>query len=217
MESWNLPLALLDIVPVVLFFMGYVNLLKAFYPRMTPAQYSMLSSGGMMVFLAGFLKVIWKFLYVLEICDYAMISDAFFPIQSVGFMLLAVGMILHITGKKSEETETDSSSNSDYENFSVVPLVTTKVPFIILTAVGTLFFYGSLALLGTRQKNKINAVFFISAYAFNLIQAMFSVKFDHSMAVMHWLAEMVNILAQLCMWLGSRHLRKGYEDERYGY
>ena len=90
MDNWNLPLALLDAVPVVLFFIACIELMKIFYAKMSPVQYSMFASGGILVFLAGMMKVVWKFLYVMKICDYALLSDAFFPVQSTGFVLTGI-------------------------------------------------------------------------------------------------------------------------------
>lgn len=56
MNEWNLPLALLDIVPVLLFFFGCIELMKAFWTKMTQAQYTMFASGSTMIFLAGMLN-----------------------------------------------------------------------------------------------------------------------------------------------------------------
>ncbi len=206
MGEWNLPLALLDIVPVVLFFFGTVELMKAFYPNMSQAQYSMFSAGGIMIFLAGMMKAVWKMLLVLGICDYAILSDSFFPVQSTGFVLAAFSTV-RFAGTKQKK--------SDYENFSAVPVMASKMPFIILTFLGTTVFYGSLTAIGVK-KNKMIAVFFISAYAFNMIQVFLASKFDSS-SLMNWLAEIVNTLAQTCMWLGAKRLHQAYQDEKYGY
>ncbi len=207
MNEWNLPLALLDIVPVVLFLFGCIELMKAFYPKMTQAQYSMFSAGSIMVFLSGMMKAVWKLMYVMEICDYAMLSDAFFPVQSTGFVLLALSTI-RLAGKKKDK--------SDYASYSAVPVVAIKMPFIMLTFLGTTIFYGSLSALGVKTKNKMTVVFFISAYAFDMIQVFLASKFDNS-SLMNWLAEIVNTLAQVCLWLGAKRLNQAYQDEKYDY
>ncbi len=207
MNEWNLPLALLDIVPVLLFFFGCIELMKAFWTKMTQAQYSMFSAGSIMVFLSGILKAVWKILYVMEICDYTMLSDVFFPVQSTGFVLLALSTI-QLTIKKKE--------NSDYENFAVMPVIVTKKPFIMLTFLGTTIFYGSLSALGVKTKNKMTVVFFVTAYAFDMMQVFLAAKFDNS-SLMNWLAEIVNTLAQVCLWLGAKRLNQAYQDEKYGY
>ena len=211
MDNWNLPLALLDAVPVVLFFIACIELMKIFYARMSPVQYSMFASGGIFVFLAGMMKVVWKFLYVMEICDYTLLSDAFFPVQSTGFILLALGMASFAKKQKKKNIQTD------YEMFSAVPVVMTKMPFIMMTFLGTTVFYGSLTALGIKRKNKMIILFFLGAYAFDMIQVALATKFDNASPLMHWLAEMVNTLAQLSLWLGAKRMRSEYEEEHYGY
>ncbi|MBE6877079.1 MAG: hypothetical protein E7496_10270 [Ruminococcus sp.] len=206
MLEWNLPLALLDIVPVALFFLGCIELMKAFYPRMTQAQYTLFASGGTMIFLAGMLKAVWKLLLVMRICDYSMLSDAFFPVQSTGFVLTAVSMA-GITGKKKKTSEEKS-----FSALLAVPLVETKLPFIILTFMGTTVFYGTLMILSFRRKAKLTAVFFIGAYIFSVMQIFLAVKFDNS-SVMNWMAEFVNLLAQACMVSGAFSLHKSFKRE----
>lgn len=209
-------MALLDTVPVVLFFLGCIELMRAFYPRMSRRQYSLFSAGSVMVFLAGMMKAIWKFLYVLEICDYAILSDSFFPIQSAGFVLLALGT----AGFAIEDKKEQASHNhipTDYRNYAAVPVTASKMPFIILTFLGTTVFYGSLASIGFRKKNKLMAVFFIGAYTFDMIQVFLATKFEESASVMHWMAEIVNTIAQTCLWLGALRLNQEYHDEKYGY
>ena len=211
MDNWNLPLALLDAVPVVLFFIACIELMKIFYAKMSPVQYSMFASGGIFVFLAGMMKVVWKFLYVMEICDYTLLSDAFFPVQSTGFILLSLGMSGFVKKQKKKTTQ------ADYEAFSAVPVVLTKMPFIMMTFLGTTVFYGSLTALGIKRKNKMIVLFFIGAYAFDMIQVALATKFDDASPLMHWLAEMINTIAQLSLWLGAKRMREEYTEERYGY
>jgi len=206
-----MPMALLDAVPVFLFLFGCIELMKAFYSRMTAIQYSMFSAGGTMVFLAGMMKTVWKFLYVLKIGDYAILSDSFFPVQSTGFVLLALSTVgFALKDKKNNQI-------SDYKNYAVVPVISSKLPFIILTFLGTTAFYGGLSSISIKKKNKLMAVFFIGAYAFDMIQVFMATKFDESASVMHWMAEIVNTLAQLCLWLGARQLHREYQEEKYGY
>ncbi len=211
MDNWNLPLAIVDAVPVVLFFVACVELMKVFYARMSPVQYSMFASGGILVFLAGMMKVVWKFLYVMKICDYTLLSDSFFPVQSAGFILLALGMSSFVKKKKKKKAQ------ADYDTLSAVPVVMTKMPFIMMTFLGTTLFYGSLTALGIKRKNKMIVLFFIGAYAFDMIQVAMATKFDDASPLMHWLAEMVNTLAQLSLWLGAKRMRSEYEEEHYGY
>ncbi|MBR1553806.1 MAG: hypothetical protein IJ644_00245 [Oscillospiraceae bacterium] len=206
MIEWNLPLALLDIVPVVLFFLGCIELMKVFYPRMTQAQYTMFSAGGTMIFLAGMMKAVWKLLFVLGICDYSMLSDAFFPIQSTGFVLTAVSMA-GIAGKKKV-----TSAEKSFSALPAVPIVETKLPFIILTFMGTTVFYGTLTILSFRRKAKLTGLFFIGAYVFNMIQVFLAMKFDNS-SLMNWMAEFVSSLAQACMFSGAISLHKSFKRE----
>ena len=166
MDKWNVPMALLDTVPVFLFFLGCIELMRAFYPRMERVQYSMFSAGGIMVFLSGIMKAVWKFMYVLKIGDYAILSDSFFPVQSTGFVLLAMSTAGFAIEQKKEQEEKPKIP-ADYRNYAAVPVITSKMPFIILTFLGTTVFYASLTVISIKKKNKLTAVFFMGAYAFD--------------------------------------------------
>ena len=91
-------------------------------------------------------------------------------------------------------------------------MIETKLPFIILTFMGTTVFYGTLTILSFRRKAKLTGLFFIGAYAFNMIQVFLAMKFDNS-SLMNWLAEFVNSLAQACMLSGAVSLHKSFKRE----
>lgn len=198
MNDISVLMAAVDLIPVILFFMGCISLMKAFYPQMKVAQYSAFSAGSIMVFLAGMMKVIWKFLYAFGIGDYALLSDAFFPIHSTGFLLLAISTAA-FSGKKEEL------------HSLAVPAITTKLPFIILTFWGTTGFYASMCRICFKHKQKITALFFIGAYVLDMVQVFLASKFDNS-ASMNWIAEIINTFAQICLCIGAKRLYQEYQN-----
>ena len=52
------------------------------------------AAGSVNVFLAGFCKAAWKLLYAANICDFQALNTLFLPLQSMGFLLAGVGIIL---------------------------------------------------------------------------------------------------------------------------
>ena len=54
----------------------------------------------MTVLLAGFFKAVWKLQNALGVTPVELFNKAFFPAQSVGFVLLGVGMLALMYGKR---------------------------------------------------------------------------------------------------------------------
>ena len=195
-------MAMVDLVPVILFFVATLFQMKVFYPRMTPGQYAMYSTGAIMLFIGGILKVVWKFLYVLSVCDYELLSEQFFPMQGFAFVLLAISLISTLSRKDKK--------NTLFEAAPAVPLVTTHIPFLIMTFFGTTAWHIALLRVGFLTKKK-SMIFFILSYAASMAQVVLASKFDDSPS-MHWTAEFTNILAQSSLVTGSylvmKHLKE---------
>ena len=81
MNGITVPMAIVDFIPVLMFFFAACLLLKDLYNKMTKGAYALLATGSIMVLICGFYKALWKILYALCICDYPLLSESFFPIQ----------------------------------------------------------------------------------------------------------------------------------------
>ena len=51
--------------------------------------------------MAGFLKALYKLLYALGVCDFQPLTQRFFPVQALGFLLAGCGET-GSTGRKHE-------------------------------------------------------------------------------------------------------------------
>ena len=86
----SVPMALVDFIPVILFIISAITLQRGLYYRMSKGAFAVFSAGTIMVICAGIFKASWKLLYGAGICDFARLNQAFFPMQSVGFLLAGI-------------------------------------------------------------------------------------------------------------------------------
>lgn len=90
MNGITLWMAFVDAVPVVVFLVATLTLLKHWKSEKTDndiVSYGFFASGTFMLFGGAILKVAWKTLYALNVCDYYTLSESFFPMQTIGFVL----------------------------------------------------------------------------------------------------------------------------------
>ena len=94
MYNFSIPMALMDYLPVIFFGVAALVLQKDLYHKMSRTAYGLFAAGTIDVFVAGFLKATWKLLYAAGICDFEILNHMMMPLQSVGFLLAGVGLIL---------------------------------------------------------------------------------------------------------------------------
>ena len=123
MNGITVTMAIVDFIPVVLFFAAAVLLQNDLYSKLSKTKYTLLSAGSLMIFIGGALKATWKILYALNICDYQALDISFFPFQGIGFLLV----FLSLTGICSKKFS---------KIYSVVPVFTSNMPFVILQIIG---------------------------------------------------------------------------------
>ena len=85
MNHFSIPMALVDFIPVFLFGLGAVILMRDLYRKMTVASFALFAAGSINVFSAGFLKALWKLLYAAGICDFAALDAMFSPYSPSDF------------------------------------------------------------------------------------------------------------------------------------
>lgn len=85
MNGITVAMALVDFIPVLLFFAAAVLLQRDLYNKMVKGAYALLATGSTMVLIGGIFKALWKILYALGICDYQALDAAFFPLQGPDF------------------------------------------------------------------------------------------------------------------------------------
>lgn len=187
----TVPMALVDFIPVGLFLVTALLLQRDLHPQMKQAHFSLLSAGTLMIFLAGFCKALWKLLYALNLCDFQALNSMFFPMQSLGFVLTGLGLVLMLTtSKKATAT------------LAVAPAVFSgTMVFVSLTILGTMGLCGSLGVLAARIGRKKAIAWFAVAFVLMLGMGYLSSR-DFADPASHWMAEGTNVVGQTVLLLG---------------
>ncbi len=208
----TVPMALADYIPVILFGISALYLLRDLYNKMSKGAYSLFSAGVLDVFGAGVLKATWKLLYAAGVCDFARLNQMFFPVQALGFMLTGLGIVAMLTHKQGEG-----------KTYAIVPVVSSygillaagKVPpvfsgtiiFVLLMVCGIGMLYAGMCVLAVKMKKKSTVILFVLAFIFSLGMGYLSSK-DFTKSSMNWIAEFVNLLGQGCFLAGTLILHK---------
>ncbi len=204
MNGITVPMAIVDFVPVVMFFAATVILQRDLYNKMVKGAFALLAAGSIMVFLGGLYKATWKILYAFNVCDFVSLDSAFFPMQGPGFLL--VFLALTSLGKKSFGGPTA---------LAMAPVVyKSNLVFIIMQVIGFGGIQYCMVRISLIMKRKLPVVLFILSFIFVLGMGYLGAKFDDS-SNMHWLAQMTNILSEGCFLWGVLILhRAGLAKER---
>ena len=194
MNGITVTMALVDLIPVVLFFAAAVILQRDLYEKMVKGAFALLATGSVMVLLAGVFKALWKILYALNVCDYQLVDAAFFPMQGPGFLLVFLALAGMFTKYNRKRVNLSS--------VAAVPVFTSTMPFVILQIIGCAGMQWCLFALALKMKRRLAAVMFVVAFAFMLGMGYLSATFDDSSS-MHWLAQCVNIVSQGALLWGT--------------
>lgn len=193
----TVPMALVDFIPVGLFLATALLLQRDLHPQMKQAHFSLLSAGTLMIFLAGFCKALWKLLYALNLCDFQALNTMFFPMQSLGFMLTGLGLVLMLTSAKKGTA-----------TLAVAPAVFSgTMVFVSLTILGTMGLCGSLCVLAARIGRKKAIAWFAVAFVLMLGMGYLSSR-DFADPASHWMAEGTNVVGQTVLLLGVLDLHR---------
>lgn len=207
-----------DILPVALFLIGSVILLREFYGKMVKGCYCLLASGSVMVFAAGFLKALHKICMGAFHVDYIILDKQFTPSSSIGFLLLFIALIGMFT-----------SHNKDHinEKTSKVPLITLPVvllvleetalgdsglpaftnlwPFLSLMIIGAAGYLFLLGLISIKMKKYVEMTFFFLSILFMICMGYLSTRRGFESA---WIQISCNALYQSFFLTGCILLKK---------
>lgn len=211
MNGITVPMAIVDFIPVVLFFAAAVLLQRDLYNKMVKGAYALLATGSVMVLIGGLFKAGWKILYALSICDYPLLENSFFPMQGPGFLLVFLALVGMFTPWNQGRTVTMS--------VAAVPVYTSSMPFVIMQTVGCAGAQWSLFALSLKMRQRLAAVMYVISFWFMLGMGYLSATFDDSSS-MHWMAQCVNIVSQGSFLWGTVLLHKAgladWQFERAG-
>lgn len=196
MNGISVPMAVIDFIPIILFLITAVILQRDLYDRMSKGAFALLAAGSIMVFVGGTYKALWKLLYALNICDFAALNNAMFPMQGPGFMLVFISL-LRSNGKKRNA-----------EALAVAPAVyTSNLIFIIMQTVGLAGVQAVLAVKALKMQKKNAALCFLVSFIFMLGMGYLGSRFDSS-SKMNWIAQCTNIVSQGALLAGTMILHK---------
>lgn len=194
----SVPMACVDFVPVILFLTASVILQRDLYNKMSKGAFALFSAGTIVVFVAGCFKALWKLLYALGICDFEALNRTFFPMQTTGFLLAALGMLALLFHKQGR--------NIAYS--AAVPAVYTgTMMFVVLMVLGVLCLDGALMVIAARRKKPAALILYAVSFVFIMGMGYLSSK-DFSNPMMNWIGEVVNIAGQGTFLWGTWILHK---------
>ena len=198
MDGISVFMALVDFIPVLLFFAAAVLLLKDLYNKMVKGAYALLAAGSIMVLIGGIYKALWKILYALAVCDYPALDTSLFTFQGPGFLLVFAALLGMFTKKNKKHVTLHSVA---------VPVIVSNMPFIILQIIGCTGVQGCLIAVSVKMKKKVPVLCFVLAFIFMMGMGYLGAKFDDSSS-MHWLAQCTNIISQGALLAGVWLLHK---------
>ena len=183
----TVPMALMDFVPVLLFGAAWLILYKDLKNKLDLCSGVLLPLGAGLVFLAGFLKATWKMQKALGVPAVELFNKMMFPTQSVGFLLMAVGMLALMYGQRKSA-----------RSLTMV--------WVMLTVLGNLGASAGLVWIASKVK-KAAVPLFIVAFVCSMMMGYLSSR-DFAQASMHWIAQSVNTLGQALLLVGALLVHK---------
>lgn len=201
MYQFTIPMALMNFLPIVLFSVTAVILLRDLYNKMSAGIYVLLAAGCVNVLLAGFGKAFWKLLYAANICDFVVLEKMFLPVNSLGLLLVGLSLIGMLLWKKKTAM------------LSAAPVVFTgSLPFISMMVIGLGSICTGLSMLAAKMKKGGAMTLFILSFAFAMGMGYLSSQ-DTTLSWVNWAEQGINTASQLCLMLGAIVLHKaGLKD-----
>lgn len=195
----SVPMALVDFIPVGMFLAASILLQRDLYNKMSKGAFALFSAGTITVFVAGCYKATWKLIYALGVCDFAALNKTFFPMQTTGFVLAALGIIAFLCHKQGKGTA--------YAVAAVPALYESNMIFVILMVLGVVCLDGALMVIAARRKKPAALVLYVVSFVFIMGMGYLSSK-DFTNPMMNWVGECVNIVGQGTFLAGTIILHK---------
>ncbi len=195
MYEFSVPMALADFVPVALFAVAAVLMQRDLYNKMPKYAYACFAAGCVDVFLAGFLKALWKLLYAMNLCDFHVLNTMFLPVQSIGLLLTGFGLILMLTSRRSAALAV------------APPVFAGTFVFIAMMVAGLGAMCASLGIVAARMKKKGLIVLFVLTFLCYMAMGYLASR-DGSSEAMNWIEQGVNTLGQALLLCGVVSLHR---------
>ena len=213
-EDYSILMGIVDLIPVILFAIAGCIIIKELFNKLKKPFAVLLCSGVTLSLTAGLFKAIWKILLSLNVCDFYPFDVMFLPTQSLGFILMGIGLLSLLFEKKKDMVATNVvtlpllsfvilSTPAKQENGSMV--------FIAVLVIGELMIATALSYLAIKNKKWICLVLFIvSCIGLITMGAMkpLSTKLNMDVTTANWVEEAINIVAQSTLLVGCYLLSK---------
>ncbi len=197
MKNFSIPMGIIDFIPVIFFTIAAIILQRELYNKMSKGAFALFAVGTIDIICAGIAKALYKLLYAAGICDFKVLSDIFFPVQSIGFLLAGIGilaMLIHRQGKNA--------------TLCVVPPVFTGTAiFVSCMCIGLAMIYIALCIISVKLKRPLLIIVFVLSFLCSLTMGYLSSK-DFAQSYMNWLAQVINIAGQGLFFYGVIVLHK---------
>ena len=195
MYEFTVPMALADFVPVSLFGISGVLMQRDLYNKMPKYAFACFAAGVVNIFMAGFLKALWKLLYAMGVCDFHVLNTMFLPTQSLGFLLAGLGILIMMGQRKKVMLA------------AAPPLFSGTFLFVGMMVLGLGAICGSLAVLAVRMKKKaLVPVFFLCFLCY--MSMGYLASRDSASVAMNWIEQGVNTLGQILLLWGVLSLHR---------
>ena len=184
METYPVSLALFDFIPTLAFLTGAFYLVRTGVLCRGKPCGRMVMAGGLLVFLGGFLKAVWKLLYTTGVADIQWMSQGQFVLSSIGFLGVFIAVLYMVRSKKKAAP-----------GGTVLAMAAWKIPFLFVMTVTSLGAEGILAYMAFKRKAPLAAAgFIVGVLGLLAMGAMASAEQNLSM---QWIEEGINTLGQL--------------------
>jgi len=213
-EDYSLIMGLVDLLPVILFALAGCIIIKEMFNKLRKPFAVMVCSGVTLSLTAGLFKAIWKILLALSVCDFYPFNIMFMPTQSLGFVLMGVGLLsLLFQIKKGKEEKVNMIVWPLLAILASTPAtqVDGNIAFIAMLIIGEAMIATSLSYLAVKNKKWLCLVLFIVSFIGLMIMGAMkplSSKMSLSVTAANWIEQSVNIVAQLSLFVGCFLLNK---------
>lgn len=206
-----------DLIPVILFLLGGIILLRNLYSKMVKGCYCLLAAGSIMVFCAGVLKAFHKIIMGIFRVDYVILDKQFTPTQSIGFLLLFLALLGMFTSHNTDHISTTKVSTISLPLIALffaeevkygdsgLPAFTNIWPFLIVMIIGAAGFLVMLSIISFKMNRKLEGVLFIIAIILMVGMGYLSTKRGYEGA---WAQITCNILYQGVFFVACLLLKK---------
>lgn len=195
---YSVAMSIVDYLPVLFYGAAAFLLQKNLYNKMSKGAYALLCAGTIDVFMAGLLKATYKLLYALNICDFQPLSQMFFPVQALGFIMSGIAILCMLTLNQGKDKMLAVASPT---------LFTGTFIFVMFMVLGVGFTDIGLSVMAAKMKKKKYIPLFIFACVASLAMGYLSSK-DFTNPLFNWIGEIVNTLGQLSLFVGVKLLDK---------